>query len=240
MSLAFAGNLGSVTIDTAATNNTLTMTAAAPAGSRIVVFCSYWNDLGSVSGVTVAGTSCGAADKHVANGSDQFDIFSLYSAAGVANGSSIVITVSAVAGSMLAGAYALTGVDTAETGAIVTTSSATGTGTAWSSGAATNTGFADSVYAGGAGNEIALSTTSTATSGTEVHDVYTAGADQGLATGYKIVSSVASDAITGNWSQSGSTANTGGLVIFKSATPPVAAAILPDLSKFPKAILRRG
>jgi hypothetical protein len=53
------------------------------------------------------------------------------------------------------------------------------------------------------------------------------GHGQGLATGYKIVSTVASDSITGNWSNADSTANTGALMIYKAA-----AVALPSPTGF--------
>jgi hypothetical protein len=225
LAIAFDANLGATDGTLAGvTLLTLTTSAAAAAASRVVVFISYFDTVNNVSSVSVGGNAA-ALDKHVANGSDKFDIWSVHLAGGLASSSTIQINVASTSGGggTLIGAASFTGVATS--GALVTTNSATGAGASWSSGAATNTGQPDAVYAGGSGNEDPTATpTSTATSGTEIHDRYRATDQQGFATGYKIVSTVASDVITGTFSNAGSTANTGGLAIYAAAASSSATA----------------
>lgn len=215
MPVLLDANLGDADFAAAGANTrTLTTIATAAAGTRIVVFISYF------STSTVTGVSDGTAytlDKAVVNGSDKFEIWSRNAAGGLASGSSITATFGAtITGGTLMGAASFTGV--ASSSAVVTTSSATGTAASWSSGSGTNTGQADAAYVGGAGNEdVTNPTTSTPSSGTEINDRYRPVDQQGFATGYKAVSTVASDAVTGTWSNSASTANTGALVIYAAA-----------------------
>jgi hypothetical protein len=221
----FDANLGD-TDNTTNTITTVTLTtiAAAAANTKVIVLISYFEATANlVSGVTVGGAAA-AKDKTVSNGSDRFDIWSVDKAAGMASSSSIVATwpVGRAGGGVLMGAVSFTGLTT-----LVTTNSATGTGANWSSGAATNTGQADALYVGGTGTEDITSHTSTATSGTEIHDRYRAADQQGFATGYKIVAVVASDSITGTLSNSSSTANTGALAIYAAAASATTAATPP-------------
>lgn len=231
MAIALDANLGSSDANTG-TTMTIVTTAAAVAGARIVVLISAWN--GNAAGA-VSAVNDGSAytrDKNTDNGNDFFEIWSRHAAAGLASGSTITVTLSGTTGGggVLAGAVSFTGILTS--GALVTTSSSTGTGTAWSSGAATNTGFADALYIGGAGNENpTAATSSTATNGTEVHDRYRAGDQQGLVTGFLVVSTVASRAITGNFSNANSTANTGALAVY--AADAVAEVPPPNLMMSP-------
>lgn len=217
MAIAFDANLGSSDANTG-TTFTIVTTAAATAGSRIVVLISFWNTNAAAS---VGGVNDGTAytrDKNSDNGNDVFEIWSRHAAGGLASGSTITITLTGTTGTggALAGAASFTGI--ASTSAVVSTGSATGTGASWNSGAATNTGQASALYVGGAGNEDpTAATSSTPTSGTEIHDRYRTADQQGFATGYKIVSTVASDSITGTFSNANSTANTGGLAIYAAA-----------------------
>lgn len=222
MAILFDANLGTVQSSGGSTR-TLTTSAAAAAASRVIVLVSYFTTTVGPTGVTIGGTAA-AMDKRATNGSDKFDIWSLHVAGGLATSSSIVIA-GAIDGGLLAGAVSFTGIAT--TGAVVTTGAANTTGANWSSGAATNTGQANAVYVGGAGNEDPTATpTSTPTSGTEIHDFYRAVDQQGIATGYKIVATVASDSITGTFSNSASTANTGALAIYAAAAGAAAKAII--------------
>jgi hypothetical protein len=126
------------------------------------------------------------------------------------------------------GAMSFTGV--ASTGALVTLHQGPGPESGpgrWSSGSATNTGQADAVYVGGAGNEDATNPTTSRCVGHRGSRLLPRAHGQGLATGYEIVSTVASDSITGNWSNAGSTANTGALMIYKAA-----AVALPSTTGF--------
>jgi hypothetical protein len=216
MAVALDQNLGSNDANTS-TTLVITTSAAAAANTQIVTLWSFWN---VNAGAVLTGVNDGSAytlDKRVTNGNDKFEIWSRYAAAGLAPSSSITATLGTVTGTggILGGAASFTGV--LSSGSVDTTSSATGTGTSWSSGAATNA-QADSVYVGGSGNEDPTAgTSSTATNGTEIHDRYRATDGQGIATGYKVVSTIASDSVTGNWSNANSTVNTGGLVIYKAA-----------------------
>lgn len=194
------------------TNNSFTTTSASAAGARVIVLISYWNDLSSVTSVTIGGVAA-TKDGHVSNGSDQYDVWSREVAAGLASGATIAYTFSSAAGASLVGVASFLGI--ASTGFVVTTASATGTGAPWASGTATNTGSADALFVGGAGNETPGSVTSTPSGGTiELFDTWLAGALQGFTVAYKIASAVASDSLSGNWSASTSTATTGLLVIY--------------------------
>lgn len=222
MAIAFGANLGD-TDGNAGTSGTLTTIASAAAGSRIVVFISYFSG-NLVTGVTIGGVAA-ALDKRQTNGSDKFDIWSLHSAAGLASSSAITASISAFGGGWLIAAASFTGIAT--TSALVTTGGTNTTAANWSSGAATNTGQADALYVGGAGNEdITNPTTSTATSGTEINDRYRVADQQGIVSGYKIVSTVASDSITGTFSNANSTANTGALAVYAAASAAAAPAPL--------------
>jgi hypothetical protein len=237
LAIAFDANLGSKQVN-GQSNGTpvnLTTTAAAASAARVVVLVSYF-DGGAVNrritGVTVGGTAA-AQDTIEVNGDDVFEAWSAHLAGGLAISSTIAVAFSASLnlGGVLIGAASWTGIAT--TAAVVTTSSSTSTGASWSSGAATNTGQADALFVGGSGSEDATAgTSSTAVSGTEVHDLYDSGDQQGIATGYKIVSAVASDSITGTLSNAGSTANTGALVIY-AADAGSATAVAPGLRRFP-------
>jgi hypothetical protein len=214
MAIAFDANLGSADFAAAGANTrVLTTAAAAASNSRIVVFVSYF------SSSSVTGVSDGTAytkDKALVNGSDKFEIWSRNATSGLASASSITATFGAtITGGTLMGAVSFTGIDT--TTPVDATASATGTGANWSSGSVTNIS-ANAVFVGGAGNEdVTNPTTSTATNGTEIHDRYRAADQQGFATGYLIVSTAASRAITGTFSNSASTANTGALVVYAAA-----------------------
>jgi hypothetical protein len=208
-------------------------TAVAAANTKVIVLMSYFElSANLITAMTIGGTAA-ALDKRNSNGSDRFDIWSADKPAGMATASAIVLTMASnTGGGLLIAALSFTGLVTA--GSVVTTSSATSTGTAWSSGSATNTGFAVALFIGGSGNEDPTNpTTSTATSGTELPpDRYRAADGQGISTGYKIVGTVAADAITGNWSNAASTANTGALVIY-AGTGGAAPAVIPDLVMAP-------
>lgn len=212
-------------------------TAPAAANTKVIVLMSYFEGSANlITAMTIGGTAA-ALDKRNSNGSDRFDIWSADKAAGMATASAIVLTMTAnTGGGLLIAALSFTGL---VTGGFVTTSSAAGTGTAWSSGSATNTGFAVALFIGGSGNEDPTNpTTSTATSGTELPpDRYRAADGQGISTGYKIVGTVAADAITGNWSNAASTANTGALVIYAGTG---AAAPTVRTNRMPRAAVYRS
>jgi hypothetical protein len=222
MAIAFDAILGA-TDSTAVTTVNLTTSATAAANSRIVVFISWFSAVArTVSTVSIGGTAA-AQDKHATNGSDFYDIWSAHVAGGLSSGSTIAVTFSgSVAGGMLVGAGSLIGV--ASSGALVTTGGVNGSAASWSSGAATNTGFADAVFVGGSGAENATSATSTPVSGSEINDRYDTTDQQGIVSGYKIVSTVASDSVTGTFTNAGSTANTGALAIYAASSGAAGAA----------------
>lgn len=218
MAIAFDANIG-VNDFLTSTTHTLVTTAAAAANTRIVVLISYFGT-GSVTTACSIGGTAAALDKHATNGSDFFDIWSAHLAAGLASGSNITVT-GGQGGGFLIGAASFTGIQSTA-GYLDTVGAANGSGASWSSGAATAS-VASSLYVGGSGSENATAHTSVAVSGTELHDRYRVADGQGFATGYKILSSIASDAITGTFSNAGSTANTGGLAVYKDAAAGAAA-----------------
>lgn len=205
-----------------AQNPSFVTTAAAAANTLIVVCMSYWNSSGVCTGVTIGGTPA-AQHKVSDSGSDYYEVWALFVAGGLASGSTIAMTFSTQGDQKFIAAASFTGVPSGYS--VVTTGGATGgSGAAWTSGAATNTGQADALYAGGAGCEDSTNpTNSTPDTGTlELYDTYNATALQGWTMCYKVVSTVASDALTGDWSNANSTVNTGALVIYpaESSTPP--------------------
>lgn len=215
MAIALDANLG-VNDFLTGSSRTLTTTSAAAALSRVILFASYFA-VTPISATTFGGAAA-TLDKRTLNGSDVFDIWSLYMVSGLASGSSITVTGGA-GGGLLMGAASFTGLDV---GGADTSSSATGTGASWSSGSATSS-VSDSLYVGGSGSENATSHTNVAVSGIELHDRYRAADGQGFATGYKILTASASDAITGTFSNAGSTSNTGALVVYKTLAASTAA-----------------
>jgi hypothetical protein len=231
VAIALDNNLGSNNVG-AVTSFSVTTTATAAANTFIVFMLSYFH-AGALSTVVSDPGGSYTMDKRTSNGSDFFEIFSRQAVAGLASGSVISITWGGgSAGGFLGGAASFTGVATS--GALVTSGSGTGSGASWSSGAATNTGQADALFIGGAGNEDPTAgTSSTATSGTEIHDAYNATAQQGFATGFKVVSTVASDSITGTFSNVNSTANTGALAIYAAAAGATASPYIRTFNAIP-------
>jgi len=203
--VSFDKNLGSNSGNSSA-SVVLTTSNAAAAGTRIVVLVSWWYDVNNTCSLS-GGSLAWAKDKQNDNGSDRFAIFSAPAPSGLASSTSLTVTVGGSGGGIFLGAasfFNVQGVDT--------TGNTTGTGTSWSSGTATNANV-NGLVIGGSGNETTSSTTSTPVNGTELHDAWLSGAQQGFATGYLISSSIASQSITGTFSTS-STANTGALMIY--------------------------
>lgn len=216
MAIALDANLGSAAFHTA-TSHTLTTTAAAASATRVIVYISYFSSAPGtgVTGVTIGGTAA-TRDGRATNGGDLFDVWSLHMAGGLASSSAIIASGTAGGGCFM-GAVSWSGIQSTA-GYVVTTATNPSTGASWSSGAATNTGMANALYTGGSGVEDATNpTTSTATSGTEIHDMYDGTDQQGYTSAYLIVSTVASRALTGTLSNSASTSNTGALVIYADA-----------------------
>jgi hypothetical protein len=211
-----ANGLASVIVTTGAT---------AAVGSKIFALISWFH--ASSAAVSMSGGSLTWSNlKQVANGSDRFAIFSADAPSGLASSTAVTATTASGAGGVLAGLASFTGLATGSTSD--TTNQGTGSGTGWSSGAAAPsvTGY---LLIGGSGNEIGVSTTSTAVNGAEIHDLWNSAAGQGLATGYLVAASTASQAITGTFTNA-STANTGALVIFPAVAGAVAASA-PVLSR---------
>lgn len=231
MAVAFDANLGSTDVNGAVNGVTinLTTTAASAANSRIIVQVSLYDGGATnarVSSVTAGGTTLTRDGSPVVNGDDVFEMWSADRAAVLTLGSTIavVITSATNVGGVFVGACSATFGGPSQ---LVTTASSTSTGATWSSGAASNTGFPDAIYIGGSGSENPTNnTTSTATVGTEVHDRHRNTDQQGFVTGQLVVSTVASRAITGTFSNANSTANTGGLAIYA----PVATATPRNLA----------
>jgi hypothetical protein len=185
-----------------------------------VVLLSWFDTLGQT--ITSVADNAGGTytlDKPTTNGSDKFSIYSRHAASGLALGSVITVTFSGnPAGGFLIGAASFTGIDSTGS-AVDTTGSTTGTGTSWSSGAATNA-LADALFVGGSGNEaVATTVPYTAGTGTKVHDRYRAADGQGFAPRTRSLRTVAARSVGGTWAST-STANTGALVIYKAAPLP--------------------
>lgn len=213
MAVAFGAALGSVTgTSWPLTHNT---SAAVPAGGRVVVVLSYFKSGGTKnpSGITAGGNAM-TLDKRQTNGNDFCDVWSYYSAAGLGSGVAITATwpdSSGIGGLLMSTCY-VTG--TLSSGALDATGGTNGTGASLSTGSATNV-TADAIYVGGVGLEDPTNpTTSTATNGTEIHDLYHAGSQQGAWSAYLVAASAASRALTATASNSNSTANTGAVAVY--------------------------
>ena len=224
-------NLGA-TDSATATSISLTTTAAAAAAARVVVFVSYFtNSAATISGVTVAGTAC-ARDKRATNGSDILEIWSCHRAATTPSASTVTASFSnSPGGGILLSAASFTGI--LQTGYLDGTSNANTTAASWNSGSASNV-TTEALFIGGCGTEDPTNpTTSTAVNGTELHDRYRVADQQGIVTGYRIETTVASRNVSGTLSNSASTANTGALAIYGSAGAP-AADVMPDVVMAPR------
>jgi hypothetical protein len=234
--LAFGGNIGSAPGGTASlTFVTFNTTALVPAGGLVVVVLAYFKGLATVnpSGITIGGNAM-TNNRRTPNGSDVCEVWSYYSAAGLASAVAVTATwpdTNAMGGRLM-GAMYFTGAPS--TGFFDIGAGTTGTGASLSSGSATNTVNAtDSVYVGAIGLEDATNpTTSIATAGTEVHDLYDVADGQGMWSGYLLVSSSAARAITATASNSASTSNTGALAIY-AGTGGAPPAVIPSLLMAP-------
>ena len=106
----------------------------------------------------------------------------------------------------------------------------------WSMGAATNA-VADALFFGMVGIEDATNpTTNTATTGTEIHDLYTAGDQQGMADGYTIATTIASRAIAGTLSNTAASLLLGLLAIYSGSGG--AASLPTPARRYPSRGLR--
>jgi hypothetical protein len=212
--VAFDKNIGSNSINGTALL-TITTSAAAVSGSKIFALVSWFHPSSATMAVAGGGLSWTSL-KQVNNSSDRFAIWSADAAAGLATNTAITATAASGVGGLLVGLASFTGLATGT--AFDITNQGTGSGTGWSSGASapSQIGY---LLIGGSGNETSATTSSTAVNGAEIHDFWNTAAGQGIATGYIIAASTASQAITGTFTTS-STANTGALVIFPSATLP--------------------
>jgi hypothetical protein len=153
----------------------ITTGATATAGSRICVVVSWFATAGTM---TVSDGTAYTKHVQVDNGSDHIAIFSRVLVGSLASGSAITATITggASVGGVLLGAVSYLGT----TGVDTTASPAGTSGSAWSSGSATNA-IPDALFFGGAGGETATSTTSTPVNGSEVVDIWNSAAGQGLA-----------------------------------------------------------
>lgn len=214
MAVAFGAALGSLSVTNANASASLSFntTAAVPAGGRVIVNAGFFkNSSGPSIGCTVGGNAATLA-KRTTNGNDYAEVWSYYTAAGLASG--VAVTITWTNGSGVGGrfhsAYYVTG--TTNT-AVDTTGQATGTGQSISSGTGTAT-VADAIYCGVVHIENGTSTTSTPTNGVEVNDLYDSTDGQGFWAGYLVAASIASRAVTATSSNNSSTSNTGALAVF--------------------------
>lgn len=216
------------------TSVTVTTGAAAASGSRLFAFVSWFASGGAVMTVSGGGLTWSSAVQ-ANNGSDRFAVWTASAPAGLASSSTITATIgSSGPGGLLVSVASFAGVGTADT-----TMQSTGTtGASWTSGAIANS-VAGALFAGGAGNETAASTTSTPSNGAEIHDLWNTSAGQGMASGWLAAAGTASQAITGTWVGGSSTANTGALAIY-SASGAVAATRLQRARRVARRPTRGG
>jgi hypothetical protein len=156
------------------TSVTVTTGAAAASGSRVFAFVSWFASGGAVMTVSGGGLTWSSVVQ-ANNGSDRFAIWTASAPAGLASSSTITATIgSSGPGGLLVSVASFAGV-----GTIDTTMQSTGTtGASWTSGATANS-VAGALFAGGAGNETAASTTSTPSNGAEIHDLWNTSAGRG-------------------------------------------------------------
>jgi hypothetical protein len=191
----------------------LTTTAAASAGSRIVVVAGNWNTAVVPSTATDSAGNTYTRHALVSNGNERVAVFSAHAAAGLASGSPITVTFSGSTAYCRVLAVSFTGI--AQTSAVdqFNTAAPAGTGAPWNTGPVTTT-FAETLLFGAAG--IAADRTSTPGAGwAEIHDVHGAAAAEGTTTVYKTTSTTGTFEATGTWS--GSAARVGAIVAFKSS-----------------------
>lgn len=198
--------------------------AAVTAGGIVFVVVSYFKNGGTKtpSGITINGNAM-TQDRRNTNGNDLLDVWFYRSAAGLSSGVACTATWADTVGmgGRLIAACFTTGVIT--TGSSEAGNTATGTGTGWASGNATNV-TSEAIYIGGTGTETATNpTTSTATAGTELYDLYLAADQQGMVVHYRIETTIASRNLAGTLSAT-STANTGAVAVYGADTPAAATA----------------
>lgn len=247
MPASFGAALGSnAAFVQAGTTNTLSVTTsgAVPSAGRVVVVAYLW-DGGASHNARVSAVSDGGAytrDAQFADGDDIVDIWSLHKSAGLASGTTITATITVdqafvPTGSWFLSVFYVTGVDSAST---VDSTSQNSTGTTWSSGSVSNT-VADAIYVGACGYEDVTSGTNNTSmsSGTEIHDLYNSGSQQGLVTGYLAVSSIASRAVSGSLSNANSTLSAGLVAVYHGAGAAAGKAPAISARRFPRALLIR-
>jgi hypothetical protein len=191
----------------------LTTTAAARAGSRIVVVAGNWNSAIVPSSATDGAGNTYTRHALVSNGNERLAVFSAHAAAGLPSGSPITVTFSGSTAYSRVLAVSFTGI--AQTNAVdrSNTAAPAGSGAPWNTGPVTTT-FAETLLFGAAG--AAGDRTSTPGTGwTEIHDVHGAAADEGTTTVYKTTSSTGSYEATGTWSAAAP--RVGAIVAFKSS-----------------------
>jgi hypothetical protein len=191
----------------------LTTTAAASAGSRIVVVAANWNTAVVPSSATDSAGNTYTRHAVVSNGPERLAIFSAHAAAGLASGSPITVTFSGSTAYCRVMAVSFTGVAVTNAVDKVNTAAPAGTGTAWNTGPVSTT-FAETLLFGAAG--AAGNRTSTPGAGwTEIHDISGAAADEGTTTVYRTAASTGTFEATGTWSAA--VARTGAIVALKSS-----------------------
>jgi hypothetical protein len=191
----------------------LTTTAAASAGSRIVVVAANWNSAVVPASATDGDGNTYTRHNLVSNGNERLAVFSAHAAAGLPSGSPITVTFSGSTAYCRVMAVSFTGV--AATNAVdqLNTAAPVGSGVPWNTGSITTT-FAETLLFGAAG--AAGNRTSTPGLGwTEIHDVSGSAADEGTTTVYRTTASMGTFEATGTWSAA--VPRTGAIVAFKSS-----------------------
>jgi hypothetical protein len=209
-------NLGSTAVRTSGgATQTLTTSASAAAGSRIVVVAANWNN--STLPVSATDSAGNVYTRHVlvSSGNERLAVFSARATDALAAGSTIVVTWSGSTAYCRVLAASFTGVSATDPVETSATSAQATSGTVWTSGTATTASPTALLFAAAG---IAGDRTSSAASGwTEIHDVHSSSADEGTTSVYRVVSASGVYEAGGTWSASGPS-RVGAIVAFRAGT----------------------
>lgn len=213
MAVTLDKNLG---VNSAASGASMTVTTSLAAAANTVIraYQSWWSQAGATPTLSGGGLTW---TKRVQNDNGTGDRVAIWEAAapsGLATSTALVFGINgAQDGGLLMGVASFFEVDTIDTTNVVT-----GSGTALSSGSATNS-TAGALVTGVAGFETAATASVTPTIGTEIHDRWQTTAAQGFWTAYQVPAGTGSQSVAGTLTAS-STANTGAVAIYNPVPPP--------------------
>lgn len=204
----FIASNGSGTHDTSAASWTFTTTRAIQAGERVVVVYGYATGGSSGSNSVTVGSLTLTRDKNDVS-SRAVEIWSANATALIASGSTVTITLGAVATFKFGSCFSLSNSGAPDVSSSKTFASAT----ALDSGATAAPGTANDIAIGVAHRDPGNSTTLTDTWGTRILDQNDSGANRSMETAYLALSG--SPATTATWTASGLVAAACAVVLYK-------------------------